>query len=181
MIEDVYNAGIAPPATILGSRFVYCDGSLPAYLVTVGGSAAYQAAIIDLAAGGATRDLSGSTVTGYQVTRPSGSLTVATPAVTFTADSILNAARSPAISPGGIISIFGTGLSGAASATAVSIGGQPATVLLATPFQVNAQVPPSVPPGDSRVVLVSSPFGSQSQTTTVQAVLSRYLCYRYSC
>jgi hypothetical protein len=111
VFQDAYYLGTAPPATVLGSRFVYCDGVLPAYLLTVGSSAAYQAALIDPAAGGVTRDLSGSTVNA--------------------------ASFAPAIAPGGLVSIFGTGPSGAGNPTIASIGGHPATVLLATPFQIN--------------------------------------------
>jgi hypothetical protein len=143
VFQDAYYLGTAPPATVLGSRFVYCDGVLPAYLLTVGSSAAYQAALIDPAAGGVTRDLSGSTVNA--------------------------ASFAPAISPGGLVSIFGTGLSGAGNPTTASIGGQPATVLLATPFQINAQVSPAVSPGDSTIQITSA-FGTQSQAVTIQAV-----------
>jgi uncharacterized protein (TIGR03437 family) len=170
LIQDPYYAGAVPPASILASRFVYCDGVLPAYQFAVGGSSPYQAAVIDLASGGATTDLSGSAAAGYQAVRTSGLLTIAAPTVAFTADAILNAASfQPGISPGSLISIFGAGLSGDASATTAVIGGQPAAIVLATPFQLNVQVSPAAPAGSS-TVQVTSPFGTKSQPVSIQAV-----------
>jgi len=55
---------------------------------------------------------------------------------------------------------------GSGAATTVDFDGIQATVIAATPFQVNAQVPASVTPGQ-HVLNVHSPFGLASQTVTV--------------
>jgi uncharacterized protein (TIGR03437 family) len=67
-----------------------------------------------------------------------------------------------------LISIFGSGLSGPATATAVTIDGRAAQVLLASPFQLNAVLPADLAPG-TYTLAVSSPFGSASQPVAVQA------------
>jgi uncharacterized protein (TIGR03437 family) len=105
----------------------------------------------------------------YQVSQTGGKWTPAPATASFTSTGVLNAASfQPGISPGGIFSIFGAGLAGDASATTVSVGGLPATVLLATPFQINAQVPAAVAVGNAPIQ-ISSPFGSASQSVAVQA------------
>src|SRR5262249_1475418 len=55
------------------------------------------------------------------------------------------------------------------SATTVDFDGATATVLVATPFQVNAQVPASLTPGQHTVHL-QSPFGAAQQTVIVSAL-----------
>jgi uncharacterized protein (TIGR03437 family) len=177
VVQNAYPVGSVPPPTVLASRFIYCDGTQALYQVTVGvssvASAPYQASLIDLAvpdsaAVSPAHDLSGSIVAGYQVSRVSGQLSIASPAISFAASSVLNAASfMPGISPGGLFTLFGSGLSGSGSATAVFVGDQAATVLLATPFQINAQVPPGLSPGAS-TVQVSSAYGNYSQPVTLQ-------------
>jgi uncharacterized protein (TIGR03437 family) len=83
---------------------------------------------------------------------------------------VVNAASfMPGVSPGGIFSIFGAGLSGAGSATTVDFDGTAASVLLASPFQVNAIAPANLTPG-SHTLRVRTPFGEAQQTVTVAAV-----------
>ncbi len=166
-VQDPY-IGLAA-SSVVASQFVYCDGSQSLYQVSTAGSSPYQAALLDLATGGVFHDLSAAAAASYQVTRVSGMLTVSTPSISFTATSILNAASfTKGISPGGLISIFGTGLSAPASTTSISIGGQAASVLLATPFQINAQVPPGLTTG-TQSMAITNVFGSLSQPLTLSA------------
>lgn len=150
---------------VLVSRFVYCDGTQPAYQASLG----IAGSLIDLslAPGSGTSALTANAT--YQVSQIGGKWSPAPALAAFSSAGVLNAASfQPGIAPGGIFSLFGTGLAGSASATTVSIGGSPATVLLATPFQINAQVPAGTAVGDA-AIQITSPFGSASQTVTVQA------------
>jgi hypothetical protein len=170
-LQDAYLPGTAPPAQVLASNFVYCDGSQPVYQASIGLSGAYSASVVDLAAqpGSGATPVNGSAVAAYQISRTAGALTVAAPSVNFTASSVLNAASfQPGIAPGGLFSIFGSGLAGPGPATAVIVGGQTASVLLATPFQINAQVPVGVAPGATNIQ-ITSPYGYSVQNATVQA------------
>jgi uncharacterized protein (TIGR03437 family) len=172
--QDPYLPATAPPSSVLASQFVYCDGSQPIYQASVGSPSPYRVSFIDLsvpdtAASGAAQNLTGSAVTTYQVSRSGGQLSITRPAVSFSTSSILNAASFlPGVSPGGLFSIFGSGLAGGGPATAVSVGGISATVLLATPFQINAQIPEGLPVG-SATVQVTSPYGTSSQSVALQA------------
>jgi uncharacterized protein (TIGR03437 family) len=135
----------------------------------VGAAQVYSAFVTDLTAGGAWFDLSGSAPASYSATRPQLALNVVPQTAAFSAAGVVNAATfTPGIAPGGLISIFGSGLAGAGGTT-VDFDGTAATVLAATPFQVNAQVPPSLAPGQ-HVLRVRSPFGTATQTVNVSAL-----------
>ena len=90
--------------------------------------------------------------------------------MSFTAASVVNGATfGPGIAPGGVVSIFGTGLSGAGKATTVDMDGTDLRLLSATPFQINAEVPLTMAPG-VHSIRVQSAFGSAQQAVTVSAV-----------
>ena len=156
-----------PSAPVLASQLVFCDGAqsvYQAYLASAG-------SLIDLSAASGTGT---STLTGnatYQVVQTAGRWSPSPATIAFTAASVLNAATfQPGISPGGLFSLFGAGLAAPDSgvSTTVSVGGQSAQVLLATAFQINAQIPASVTPGNT-AIQIASPFGTTSQTVPVQA------------
>ena len=75
----------------------------------------------------------------------------------------------PGIAPGGVVSIFGTGLSGTGQATTVDMDGTAMRLLFATPFQINAEVPLTMAPG-VHTIRVQSVYGSSQQAVTVSAV-----------
>ena len=89
--------------------------------------------------------------------------------------------RRTAISPGSLISIFGSGLAAmTASApsipfpmsvadTSVTIGGVPAPVLFESPGQINVQVPWEVPVGLAAVVVRTRGASSAPASITVQS------------
>src|ERR1035441_5327995 len=96
----------------------------------------------DLAPGGSMTDLSGIAPASYRAARPQFYLTLGPESVSFTAASVVNGATfTPGIAPGGVVSIFGTGLSGTGQATTVDMDGTAMRLLFATPFQINAEVP----------------------------------------
>jgi uncharacterized protein (TIGR03437 family) len=90
--------------------------------------------------------------------------------VSLREDAVVNGATYTAgIAPGGAISIFGAGLSGAGIDTAVDIGGTPVPVVAATPFQINAVLPLGVTPG-AHTLTVKSAYGTAQQSIEVLAV-----------
>ncbi|SPE30735.1 Ig domain protein, group 2 domain protein [Candidatus Sulfopaludibacter sp. SbA6] len=154
----------------LTSRIDVCDGLQPAYQVTVGAAQPYRAFVTDLASGGSSVDVSGSAPATYMASRPQLALALAPQNVSFTANAVVNAATfTSGIAPGGIFSIFGAGLSGPGTATSVDFDGTAATVLAASPFQINAVVPTGTAPGTHTLHVVSA-FGSAQQTVTVSPV-----------
>jgi uncharacterized protein (TIGR03437 family) len=170
-VDSVDSSGNTPQNGPQVSRFEICDGLQPAYQIDVGASQSFSAFVTDLASGGPSFDLSGSAPASYSATRPQLSLTIAPQTAAFTAAGVVNAATfTSGIAPGGLISIFGTGLASAGgSGATVDFDGAPSTVIFATPFQVNAEAPPSITPG-AHVLRVRSPFGSATQTVSVSAV-----------
>lgn len=172
LLDAVDASGNPPARGPLVSRIEVCDGLQPAYQIDVGAAQSYSAFADDLAPGGSWFDLSGNAPATYSATRPQLKLAVAPQMAAFTAAGVVNAATFTAgIAPGGLIAIFGSGLAALAggAGTSVDFDGTPATVIAATPFQVNAQVPPSIAPGPHTLNL-HSPFGSGSQTVTVAQV-----------
>jgi len=148
--------------------FIYCDGSQSLYQAGITSSGAFRGALTDLAADGPRFPLTGTQSGWYQVTRPALTWQIGALEAVFGANSVRNAATfAPFLAPGAAISIFGTGLSGPQSATTVEIGGLPATVLFATPFQVNAVIPLTLPPGPS-VLRLSGPFGTSQNEVQIQ-------------
>jgi uncharacterized protein (TIGR03437 family) len=163
--QDAFAAGSPLPNPILISQVIYCDGSQSVYQAAITAS---SASLIDLASTPGTGS-SPLTNSSYQLSRSSGQWKPAAAVASFDASSVLNAATfQPGLSPGGIFSLFGASLAGSASATTVSVGGTAAKVLLATPFQINAQVPATATPG-STTLQVASPYGTVSQAVTLQA------------
>jgi uncharacterized protein (TIGR03437 family) len=170
MIDTVDSAGNAPSGGALVSTFLVCDGLQSSYQVDVGAGQSFHAFATDLGQRGGTIDLSGNSPTSYQASRPLLNLALIPLAPAFNAAAVVNAATFTAgISPGGLFSIFGSGLSGQGTATVVDFDGTPAPLLAASPFQINGQVPTTMSPG-SHVLRVKSAFGITQQTVTVSAV-----------
>jgi uncharacterized protein (TIGR03437 family) len=152
------------------TRIAVCDGAASTYQLRIGAGQPFRALVSDLSTGGSLADVSGSSIANLKATRPKLNLVLAAQDVNFAADGVVNAATfSPGLSPGGIFSIFGTGLFDAGAQTTVDIDGAAAEVKLASPFQINAVMPASVTPG-THTITVRSAFGSAQQQVTVGAV-----------
>jgi uncharacterized protein (TIGR03437 family) len=156
--------------TGLMSRILGCDGAQSVYQLQVGSGQAFRAVVDDLAAGGAMTDISGAAASSYKLTRPKLNLTIASQDVAVQAGGIVGAATfTPGIAPGGAASIFGSGLSGAGKNTMLDLDGTSMRVIFATPFQLNAEVPPGTTPG-AHTLHIQSAYGTAAQTVTVSAV-----------
>jgi uncharacterized protein (TIGR03437 family) len=161
--------GVASKGALV-SRFAPCDGSGATYQIRVGAAQPFRALVSDLAAGGSLTDVSSHTVVNYKATRPQLKLVLSPMDVSFSAAGVVNAATfAPDIAQGGIISIFGSGLSDPSVQSALDMDGTALPVLLASPFQINAVVPADVPAG-SHTLTVHSAFGAAQQQITVAAV-----------
>jgi uncharacterized protein (TIGR03437 family) len=144
-----------------GVRFQYCDGSQTLYETDF--SANKGAAISDLS-GGPAAAISAGTGTSWGISRRNGQLSVSalSPSISAVTDS---AAFAKSISPGGLFTIFGSGLP--ASPT-VTVGGKSAQVIAAFPFQINAVIPAATPTGNT-ALQVSGTNGAASATVAVSA------------
>ncbi|MEO8595056.1 MAG: papain-like cysteine protease family protein [Candidatus Solibacter sp.] len=168
--DAVDGSGNPAAGDLLLTRFVACEGSQPVYELQVGASQPYNMQLTDLAPGGTVSDLSGSALATWRVTREQFYLVVAPQSVSFTAAGVVSAATfTPGIAPGGLMSIFGAGLAGGGKATAVDLDGTPLRLALASPFQINAEVPLGMAPG-VHVMRVQSGYGASQQQVTVSAV-----------
>ena len=156
-------ASAGSPGTLF---FHQCDGSSGLYQLDIAAAGPFNATLTDLSQSGVQAVWSGSGASSSEVIRSGSQWTLAPLALSLAAGGVVNAASFTAsIAPGGLISIYGVGLAGAA----VQIGGQNAPVLIAAPFQINAQIPDSVPPG-AATLSVSSKNGSAQQSVAIDAV-----------
>ena len=150
------------------SRLRYCDGKQAIYQLGINVGAGVRVAVYDLAGSGRRTDLSAG-VTAFKATRASGQLALAPQDVTLTPAGIVNPATlSAGIAPGGLMAIFGGGLAGPGADSIVTVNGATARVVTSSPFQINAEVPPDLPPG-TYAVRVQSPYGASEQTVEVRA------------
>jgi uncharacterized protein (TIGR03437 family) len=155
---------IVGSAATAGARFQYCDGS----------QSAYEADFV-LAKGASLLDLSGSSLgapvpiaanasLSWTILRTNGLLSVKPASLTVSAVTDA-AAFAPALSPGDLISIFGSGFAGT---PAVTLAGNTLQVLAVFPFQINAAIPATAVPGNA-MLQVTGPDGSATSTVTLSA------------
>lgn len=165
-------ATISSPAGLCGTTVklnpglnaTRCDGTLGGYQLEANDQT-IQLTVTDLGKPANTTNLTGTGDLAFRVFQSGGVWTASPQQLSFTASSIVNAASfTPALAPGSLFSVFGTGMTGT---TTVSIGGAAATIVGETPFQINAQVPPGQTPGTLTIKIVS-PYGSLDQPITIQ-------------
>ena len=163
-VAAVAGSPAAPAAPAAGALyFVFCNGTSPLYELDAAPAPAYNVVFTDLASAGSRIPLSGAAAASWAIAPANLSWSVTPLATAIAANGVLNAASyTPQFAPGGLISIFGAGLSGAT----VQINGQAAKVLAATPFQLNAQIPTTTAAGTAQLI-VSSSFGSAQQSIPI--------------
>ncbi|MBM3796238.1 MAG: hypothetical protein FJW31_19750 [Acidobacteria bacterium] len=151
-------------------RFRSCDGQQPSYQLTLAGSGDEPFLVTDLGTVASRYTATASLPGTFALSRPASNWTLAAQQAAFTAASVLNAATfTPALSPGTLASVFGSGLALPGRSTRVFLDGDEATVLASTPFQVNFQIPPSAQPG-AHTLRIESPFGGAEQVIELDAV-----------
>jgi len=148
---------------LLPLYFRWCDAKAAGPYQTDLSTGGTGGTLTDLSPGGAQSPI---TVSSVEIIRSGAQWTLAPLSLSFTGGGVVNAASFTGdIAPGGLISIFGAGLSGGT----VAINGKTAPMLMATPFQINAQVPVDTSAG-SVILQVSSPQGTTQQNITLLAV-----------
>lgn len=167
-VQDPWVSGAVPlaaGAAPTGVRYYYCDGSAARYALNLAVSKSSTA--FDLSGGisGPALVLPGNGTLTWQIARVNGTLaySVQTLGISAITDS---AAFAPALSPGDLFSIFGSGFS---QNPVVTVGGQKAQLIAAFPFQINALIPASTPLG-AAAVLVTDVTGIASQPVMIAPV-----------
>ena len=161
-------SGAGVPALV--SRLVVCDGSQAAYQLSVGAQQPFRAVLLDLGGTGGLTDLSASMPSFWLATRPAAVLVLSPLQVSFTSDSVLNAASlTPGLAPGSLMAILGTGLAGAKGNATVELDGTALTLGTVSSFQINAQVPLDMDPG-VHTLRVRSDYGVLEQPVTISTV-----------
>jgi uncharacterized protein (TIGR03437 family) len=160
--------GSAPVQAPGSIGFTGCAGSQSVYQLDVNTSGSWQASFTDLGSPGSHADLSGSGASSFTVAGPAP-FSVAPLSISLAANGVVNAASfTPDLAPGGLAAIYGSGLVRAGTPVTVQVNGEAATVLGATPFQVNVAVPLDIAPGTA-AFHVSSSSGSADQSVTLAA------------
>ena len=148
-----------PPGALY---FGACDGTAPLYELDAAGPGPYNLTFTDLSPAGSRIPLTGAAAASWEIAGGSQPWSVA-PLTTAIMGNVLNAASyTNQIAPGGLISIFGAGLAGS-GATTLQVNGQSARVIAATPFQVNAQIPPGTVVGSAQLTVISTNGSAQQQ------------------
>ena len=148
---------------------IYCDGTQDLYSIETKGSSPVRLTFTDLSSPGARSELASSGLASFRVTRAGAAWTVTASTPNFTAAGVVNAASYvPALAPGGIFTIFGSGLTTAAGDANIQFGGLPAPVVAQSSFQVSAIAPAGLAPG-TYPLSITSALGSFSQTVTLLA------------
>jgi uncharacterized protein (TIGR03437 family) len=162
---------VLPGITTGTFRLLSCDGAADEYQIELGGTGTLGATVTDLVVGGARVEISGGiNSAAFRAFRPGPWLVVGPQKTTVALQGIVNAATfTPDIAPGGLITIFGTGLSRTGSSTKVEIGGRSLTVFAAFPFQVNAVVPAELAPG-THLAKIETSYGIAEQALNVGLV-----------
>ncbi len=154
-------AGSCATADIAGARFQYCDGTQAPYETDF---AVNKGAVLTDLTGGTPATIPSGASGSWGITRKNGQLIVSplAPTITSATDS---AAFAPAVSPGGLFTVFGSGFAGSPT---VTVSGKSAQVLAAFPFQINAAMPATTAVG-AAALQVSGAAGTANFNLTVSA------------
>ncbi len=146
--------GAALPGSAGASYFRYCPGGSSEYQLEAAGPMLF----LDLGNTGGQFALDGA-APAYRASRLANLWQPSPLDVSFSAASVLNAASlTPSLSPGTLATLLGSGLAKTGEPPVIAVGGQAATVIAATPFQVSFRIPESLAPG-VHPLAVTSPFG----------------------
>ncbi len=168
-------AGAASTSTASMLRFRACTAGPtvtdPYQLDLSGGPAGFRAVVTELGQPAQRVELSAATPAAYRISRPNGGpLLLAAQTLTVSTGQVVNSASfGRTVSPGTLVTIFGTGLSGTTGVPTVEIDGVAAPVGFASAFQINAQIPPMATPGMA-TLRIRSPYGSVEQPLEIAEV-----------
>lgn len=162
--------GLAWPTSSAGNvEFRYCDGRQPAYQADLTGDGRGGSVLYSLGTVSSQAELPRS-AGALLLERPGTVWTASPQRIQFSAATVRNAASFlPQLAPGTLATVFGQGLTGVGRDTVAQIGGQPAEVVFASPFQLNVALSGELAPGE-HVLRIESAYGSLEQTITLVPV-----------
>jgi uncharacterized protein (TIGR03437 family) len=147
-----------PPGLLNGTiYFRPCAGTSSIYELDANASGFLD----DLTTPGTHVGFAGSS-SSQQIAGVAGAWTISPLTTVLFAGGVVNAASlTPDLAPGGIVSIFGAGLAG----SSVTTNGEPAAILAALPFQINAQIPSDIVPGTATLAVTSGAGSAAAQVS----------------
>jgi uncharacterized protein (TIGR03437 family) len=101
------------------------------------------------------------TPAGFQITAPVAGLPTPLPPLVNALPGLTGAY------PGAIVSLYGANLAAGSAAPAITVAGQPVTVLYASPSQLNLQLPSTLTPGPSLLTLNNGALASFPITVSI--------------
>ncbi len=165
--------GSAPPSTPRPLFFTACTGIDAAYQIEIAQPAAgtLAATFRDLGNPGNRVNLTAAAGGISKLAQRSGSqwsLTDLAPG--FPVEGVVNSASGIAdFSPGGILTIYGSGFGSDPAVTRVEAGSVAARIVSVNPFQINAQLPETTPIGPM-TLRVTTPNGIFERTIVIKSV-----------
>jgi len=159
---------VAQPASSAGQLFFQqCDGARNLYELDVNAQSPFNGSFTDLSANAARIVLDAPASTSSLLRHNGTKWNVGPVSTSISTSGVINpASLTTQVAPGGFVSIYGAGLS---NATSVQINGEPANIVAALSFLVNAVVPLDIAPGTA-TLSVTSPHGSAQQSITISNV-----------
>jgi uncharacterized protein (TIGR03437 family) len=153
----------------------YCDESAGQFyeldLAPADSNTNFQGTFIDLSSFSADSIFSGTGATSYSINGSSGQWMFAPLAVQFQASNVVEQANpAGGLAPGALASITGTGLTTPGSPPVVTVNGETAQLINATPFELDFQIPMDAAAGSAVLDVTSDVDGSEEQTITLQPV-----------
>jgi len=151
-------------------QFAYCDGLASGYQLDLAGAGQQTFLLSDVGATAGRFQSSPNLPAAFQVIRPNQNWTPALLQLSFTSESIVNAASmAPALSPGALAIAMGSGMFIEGRETMVEVDGIPARIRAAAPFQVSFEIPDMLGPG-AHMVRITSPYGSEERAIELRVV-----------
>ncbi len=150
-------------------NLLFCDGAQNTYQLDSSVETDFHLTLTDLGGPGTRADLSGAGPGSFAILRVGSQWTGTPQATDFAATGVVNAASyTSGIAPGGLFTVFGSGLSGSGAPTAIQVNGLPVTIVARSPYQISAVVPPNLVPGTYSLT-VATPFGTAARTINLAA------------
>lgn len=141
------------------AHLLYCPGTERAHSIEFESNDEFQAWLTDLGAPARRSAIGGSRNVELAIVRANAQWQPAPIQPALDPVGVLNAASWTAdLAPGSLVSIFGQGLTRGDAAPVVEIAGTGATVVFASPFQLNVEIPRSASPG-LQSLRIQSPYG----------------------
>ncbi|MBL8226858.1 MAG: Ig-like domain-containing protein [Bryobacterales bacterium] len=164
----VFDAQQLPSAQT--SSLYYCAGQSIEFAAGFSASGAFRAALTDLSSPGRREQISSGGPDGAAIVRSNAQWQFARLEAKANTAGIVNAATQTAeIAPGSLVTVSGSGLSGASFPTVADVGGLEARIQSANEFRLNIEIPSDAQPG-GQMLRIQSPHGVLDLPITLSPV-----------